>query len=81
LIPFNENLLEAVRLGIDLFDCVLPTRNARNGWLFTRHGVIRLKNSRYRNDMAPVDETCACYTCRTFSRSTQRSTGRTRPVG
>ena len=63
------DLVDAVLAGMDVFDCVMPTRNARNGWLFTRHGVIRLKNSRYRNDMAPVDETCACYTCRHFTRA------------
>jgi queuine tRNA-ribosyltransferase len=52
-----------------MFDCVLPTRNARNGWLFTRHGDIRIRNARYRDDPAPLDETCACYTCRNFSRA------------
>jgi len=64
-----EDLVDAVLAGIDLFDCVMPTRNARNGWLFTRHGVIRLRNRRYRADTAPVDEACACYTCRHFSRA------------
>jgi queuine tRNA-ribosyltransferase len=63
------DLVDAVLVGIDLFDCVLPTRNARNGWLFTRHGVIRLKNSRYRTDNTPLDEACACYTCRHFTRA------------
>jgi queuine tRNA-ribosyltransferase len=63
------DLVDAVQAGIDMFDCVLPTRNARNGWLFTRHGVVRLKNSRYRTDLAPVDEACACYTCRHFTRA------------
>ena len=64
-----EDIVDAVLAGIDMFDCVLPTRNARNGWLFTRNGVIRLRNSRYRDDMAPVDEACACYTCRHFTRA------------
>jgi queuine tRNA-ribosyltransferase len=64
-----EDLVEAVAAGLDMFDCVLPTRNARNGWLFTRHGDIRIRNARYRDDPAPLDETCACYTCRNFSRA------------
>ncbi|MBL8527211.1 MAG: tRNA guanosine(34) transglycosylase Tgt [Burkholderiales bacterium] len=64
-----EDLIDAVQAGMDMFDCVMPTRNARNGWLFTRHGVMRLKNSRYRADTAPVDEACACYTCRHFTRA------------
>ena len=62
-------LVRAVREGVDMFDCVMPTRNARNGWLFTRFGDIKLKNSRYRNDLRPLDPTCNCYTCRNFSRS------------
>jgi queuine tRNA-ribosyltransferase len=64
-----EDIVEAVRLGIDLFDCVLPTRNARNGHLFTRHGAIRIRNSRYQNDTRPLDEQCGCYTCRHYSRA------------
>jgi len=64
-----EDIVDAVESGIDLFDCVLPTRNARNGWLFTRHGTVKLRNSRYASDPAPVDESCACYTCRNFSRA------------
>jgi queuine tRNA-ribosyltransferase len=64
-----EDLVDAVLAGMDLFDCVMPTRNARNGWLFTRNGVIRLRNSRYRTDTAPVDEACTCYTCRHFTRA------------
>ncbi len=64
-----EDLLDGIAAGIDMFDCVMPTRNARNGWLFTRHGDLRLRNSRYRTDTAPPDETCTCPTCRTFSRS------------
>ena len=64
-----EDLVEAVSAGLDMFDCVLPTRNARNGWLFTRHGDIRIRNARYRDDMAPLDEHCACYTCRNYTRA------------
>jgi queuine tRNA-ribosyltransferase len=52
-----------------MFDCVLPTRNARNGWLYTRHGVIKLRNARYRDDLGPLDPDCACYTCRNFTRA------------
>lgn len=64
-----EDLVDGVSRGIDMFDCVMPTRNARNGWLFTRFGDIKLKNSRYRNDLRPLDPSCDCYTCRNFSRS------------
>jgi queuine tRNA-ribosyltransferase len=64
-----EDIVEAVAAGIDMFDCVLPTRNARNGWLFTRHGDIRIRNARYRDDSAPLDADCACYTCRNFTRA------------
>ncbi len=64
-----EDLVAAVTCGIDMFDCVLPTRNARNGWLFTRYGDVRIRNARHRADTSPVDATCACYACRNFSRS------------
>jgi queuine tRNA-ribosyltransferase len=64
-----EDLIHAVGAGLDMFDCVLPTRNARNGWLFTRFGDIKIRNARYRDDMAPLDETCGCYTCRHFTRA------------
>ena len=63
-----EDLVAGVRAGVDMFDCVLPTRNARNGWLFTRFGDIRIRNARHRTDTAPLDATCGCYTCRHFSR-------------
>ena len=63
------DIVAAVSAGIDMFDCVLPTRNARNGWLYTRHGVIKLRNARYRDDLAPLDADCACYTCRHFTRA------------
>ncbi len=64
-----EDLVEGVARGIDMFDCVMPTRNARNGWLFTRHGDVKIRNARHRNDTGPLDPTCACETCRTYSRS------------
>lgn len=63
------DILEAVARGIDLFDCVLPTRNGRNGQLFTSRGRLSIRNARYRNDPAPVDPDCVCYTCRTASRA------------
>ena len=64
-----EDLLDGIAAGIDMFDCVMPTRNARNGWLFTRFGDLKLRNSRYRDDLGPVDPTCPCPTCRQFSRA------------
>jgi queuine tRNA-ribosyltransferase len=64
-----EDLVESVRRGIDMFDCVLPTRNARNGFLFTRQGLIRIRNAQYTKDEAPLDAGCACYTCRNYSRA------------
>jgi queuine tRNA-ribosyltransferase len=64
-----EDLVFAVSQGIDMFDCVMPTRNARNGWLFTRFGDVKIKNARYKTDTRPLDEGCACYTCRNFSRA------------
>jgi queuine tRNA-ribosyltransferase len=64
-----EDIIGAVNAGIDMFDCVLPTRNARNGWLFTRFGDVKIRNARYRDDTAPLDETCACTTCRNFTRA------------
>ena len=64
-----EDLVECVARGIDMFDCVLPTRNARNGQLFTTEGRINIKNARYAEDDGPVDSTCGCYTCRTHSRA------------
>ncbi|MDQ2694296.1 MAG: tRNA guanosine(34) transglycosylase Tgt [Pseudomonadota bacterium] len=64
-----EDIVEAVRRGIDMFDCVLPTRNARNGHLFTHDGDIRIRNRRYADDLRPPDEHCGCYTCRHYSRA------------
>ena len=64
-----EDLIFGVTAGIDMFDCVLPTRNARNGWLFTRFGDVKIRNARHRDDTGPLDETCSCYCCRNFSRA------------
>jgi queuine tRNA-ribosyltransferase len=64
-----EDLVEAVGQGVDMFDCVMPTRNARNGWLFTRYGDIKIRNAKHKSDTRPLDETCGCYTCRHFSRA------------
>ncbi|GAA0721086.1 tRNA guanosine(34) transglycosylase Tgt [Dokdonella soli] len=65
-----EDIVEAVRRGVDMFDCVMPTRNARNAHLFTRHGTLRIRNAKYERDSRPLDESCTCYTCRSgFSRA------------
>jgi queuine tRNA-ribosyltransferase len=64
-----EDLVAGVASGVDMFDCVMPTRNARNGWLFTRFGDLKIKNARYKDEDRPLDETCECYTCRNFSRA------------
>jgi queuine tRNA-ribosyltransferase len=64
-----EDLVDAVQAGVDMFDCVMPTRNARNGWLFTRWGDVKIKNARYKDDTSPLDENCQCYTCRNFTRA------------
>jgi queuine tRNA-ribosyltransferase len=64
-----EDLVAGVAAGIDMFDCVLPTRNARNGWLYTRFGDIKIRNAKHRTDTRPVDEACGCYTCANFTRA------------
>ena len=64
-----EDILDAVGLGVDMFDCVLPTRNARNGWLFTFAGDVKIRNARHAADTQPVDSNCACYTCKNYSRA------------
>ena len=64
-----EDLVAGVAAGVDMFDCVMPTRNARNGWLFTRFGDLKIRNATHRNDTRPLDPTCSCYTCRHFSRA------------
>ena len=64
-----EDLVEGVGAGVDMFDCVMPTRNARNGHMFTRFGDLKIRNARYKSDASPVDASCTCYTCRNFSRA------------
>lgn len=64
-----EDIVESVRRGIDMFDCVIPTRHARTGFLYTSKGILKIRNSRYRDDTKPVDENCQCYTCKNYSRS------------
>ncbi|MCU0950516.1 MAG: tRNA guanosine(34) transglycosylase Tgt [Burkholderiaceae bacterium] len=64
-----EDLLDGIAAGIDMFDCVMPTRNARNGWLFTSAGDVKIRNSRYRDDTRPLDLRCGCYTCTHFTRA------------
>ena len=64
-----EDLIACVAEGVDMFDCVLPTRNARNGWLYTSSGVVRIRNSQYKLDTSPVDAACSCYTCQNYSRA------------
>jgi queuine tRNA-ribosyltransferase len=63
-----EDLVHSVKAGIDMFDCVMPTRNARNGHLFTRFGDVKIKNARYKTDTGPLDPSCSCYTCQNFTR-------------
>ena len=64
-----EDLVDLVELGADMFDCVLPTRNARNGQLFTRFGPINIANARHKSDTAPIEQQCDCYTCSNYSRA------------
>jgi len=64
-----QDLLEAVHRGVDMFDCVMPTRNGRNGHLFTRSGVVRIRNAKYAADLSPIDPECGCYACQNFTRS------------
>jgi len=64
-----EDIVEAVKRGVDMFDCVIPTRNARTGFLYTDHGILKLRNSKYKDDRRPIDENCSCYTCMNFTRS------------
>jgi queuine tRNA-ribosyltransferase len=64
-----EDIVAGVTAGVDMFDCVLPTRNARNGWLFTRWGDLKIRNAVHRKDTRPVDADCACYACRNFTRA------------
>ncbi len=75
-----EDILEAVRRGIDMFDCVMPTRHARNGHLFTRGGVINIRNAAHQQDTGPIDADCECYTCRNYSRAYLRHLDRCREI-
>ena len=64
-----QDIIEAVKRGVDMFDCVIPTRNARTGFLYTHNGIIKIRNSRYQADIRPLDENCGCYTCQHYSRA------------
>jgi queuine tRNA-ribosyltransferase len=64
-----ENILEAIERGVDMFDCVMPTRNARNAYLFTSEGIVSIRNSSYKNDFTPLDDKCECYTCKNFTKA------------
>ncbi len=64
-----ENILEAIQRGVDMFDCVMPTRNARNAYLFTSTGILSMRNAKYKNDFGTIDESCDCYTCRNYTRA------------
>jgi len=75
-----EDIVEAVRRGVDMFDCVIPTRNARNGFLYTQGGVLRLRNACYARDTRPLDPYCGCYTCRHYSRAYLRHLDRCREM-
>jgi len=71
-VGFPRDIVEAVKHGVDMFDCVMPTRNGRNAYAFTASGAIRLRNSRFANDPGPIEEGCDCYACRTFERGAIR---------
>jgi queuine tRNA-ribosyltransferase len=75
-----EDIVAAVGAGIDMFDCVMPTRNGRNGWLFTRFGDVKIRNSVHRDDTRPLDDTCGCYACRNFSRAYLHHLQRTKEI-
>lgn len=74
------DLIRGVACGVDMFDCVMPTRNARNGHLFTSEGVVKIRNSRYKDDTGPLDENCACYTCSSYSRAYLHHLDRTKEL-
>ncbi|MBF8268696.1 MAG: tgt [Gammaproteobacteria bacterium] len=75
-----EDIVQAVRMGMDMFDCVLPTRNARNGQLFTAAGVVKIRNAEHRNSVQPLDADCGCYTCRNYSRAYLHHLDKTREI-
>ena len=64
-----ENILEAIERGVDMFDCVMPTRNARNAYLFTSKGIVSIRNASFKNDFTPLDDECDCYTCKNFTKA------------
>ena len=64
-----QDIVAAVLRGVDMFDCVLPTRNARNGYLYTKKGIVKIRNSKYKHSLTPIDEDCSCYTCNNYSKS------------
>ena len=75
-----EDIIEAVQRGVDMFDCVMPTRNARTGFLYTSEGIVKIRNSKYQNDTRPIDENCQCYTCRNYSRAYLRHLDKCREI-
>ena len=75
-----EDLIEGVRRGVDMFDCVIPTRNARTGFLYTHRGILKIRNSRYARDTRPIDPLCGCYTCRNYSRAYLRHLDKCREI-
>jgi len=75
-----EDLITGVLNGVDMFDCVMPTRNARNGCLFTSQGIVRIRNSTYKNDLLPLDQNCNCYTCKYYTRAYLHHLDRTREI-
>ena len=75
-----ENILESIARGVDMFDCVMPTRNGRNAMVFTRHGRMNLRNARYADDFSPIDDECTCYACRTFTRAYLRHLTKAREI-
>jgi len=75
-----ENILESIARGVDMFDCVMPTRNGRNAMVFTRHGRMNLRNAKFANDFTPIDGECACYACRTFTRAYIRHLTKSREI-
>ncbi len=75
-----ENILEAIERGVDMFDCVMPTRNARNAYLFTSNGIVSIRNAKYKNDFTPLDSECECYACKNFTRAYLRHLFNTKEI-
>jgi queuine tRNA-ribosyltransferase len=74
------DIAEAVGQGVDMFDCVIPTRHARNGYLYTSQGEVKIRNSKYKEDLGPLDDSCSCYTCKNFTRSYLHHLDRTKEM-